>query len=334
MLEPPNLPNEAIITSLQASYGIPVATLTFLPIGADSAAWVYRVQALDGATYFLKVRTRVDNVLSLVIPRYLHERGVPHLVAPLPAGDQALWVTVDDFALILYPFVEGGAGVDVGLSEQHWVALGAMMKQIHATQLPPDLAGIVRRETYVPWRRELIPDLEAAVAAPPPADPVARELAAFWHSRWDTIRTLVDRADALGRQLEKSPAPLALCHADLHTWNVMIDITQQLWLVDWDEVVLAPIERDLMFVIGGIGPGLVSPHDTEAFFRGYGATTIDARRLAYYRCAWAVQDIAAYAEQVFLSPDLGEVTRRDAARVFMLQFEPDNMVELALASES
>jgi aminoglycoside 2'-N-acetyltransferase I len=39
--------------------------------------------------------------------------------------------------------------------------------------------------------------------------------------------------------------------------------------------------------------------------------------LAYYRCAWAVQDIAAYGEQVLLAPALGEETRRAAVEGFM-----------------
>jgi spectinomycin phosphotransferase len=43
-----------------------------------------------------------------------------------------------------------------------------------------------------------------------------------------------------------------LCHADLHTWNVLVDGDGRLWLVDWDEAILAPRERDLMFLVGGI----------------------------------------------------------------------------------
>lgn len=30
-----------------------------------------------------------------------------------------------------------------------------------------------------------------------------------------------------------------------------------MWIVDWDEVILAPKECDLMFVVGGIGRGSV-----------------------------------------------------------------------------
>jgi spectinomycin phosphotransferase len=120
-----------------------------------------------------------------------------------------------------------------------------------------------------------------------------------------------------------------LCHADLHPWNVLVDETGQLWIGDWDEAVLAPRERDLMFVVGGIGHGLVSPSDTASFLEGYGEITVDPTRLAYYRCAWAVQDIAAYGEQALLSPAAGEATRRAAVEGFEDLFAPGNIVDLA-----
>lgn len=258
MREPPKLADTTIM-----------AALTFLPLGSDSASAVYRVHAADGATYLLKARTGEGfSVPSLVVPRYFHDQGVPHIVAPLPTSTQTLWVIVNDFALSLYPFIDGRTGADVGLSEQHWRAFGAMLKQIHTSQLTPDLLQIVPCETFTPSRRSVITDLEAAITRQAFAGPLERELAVFWHSRRDEIRTLVDRADALGRQLRQGSLPMVLCHADLHTWNVLLDTAQQLWLVDWDETILAPKERDLMFVVGGIGRDLVSPHDTACFFSG------------------------------------------------------------------
>jgi spectinomycin phosphotransferase len=100
--------------------------------------------------------------------------------------------------------------------------------------------------------------------------------------------------------------------------------------VDWDEAVLAPRERDLMFVVGGIGHGLVRPSDTECFFQGYGHTGVDPDLLAYYRCAWAVQDVAAYGEQALLAPGVGQETRRAAVAGFKDLFEPGNIAGLAL----
>lgn len=120
-----------MLASVRAGYGIPVTALTFLPIGRDSAAWVYRARAADGAAYLLKVRQDIGNQSGLIVPRYLHDRGVTQVVAPIPTVTQTLWVDVDGFALMLYPFIDGATGRDRGMDEHHWVTYGAVLRQIH-----------------------------------------------------------------------------------------------------------------------------------------------------------------------------------------------------------
>jgi hypothetical protein len=80
----------------------------------------------------------------------------------------------------------------------------------------------------------------------------------------------------------------------------------------------------------GRHPGARGPGGRD----GYGEATVDRRLLAYYRRAWAVRDIGAYGEQVFLSPALGEETRRAALDGFMDLFEPGNIVDLASAPDA
>ena len=45
-------------------------------------------------------------------------------------------------------------------------------------------------------------------------------------------------AEGLGRPLAQRAPALVLCHADVHTGNVLLDAGGQLWIVDWDETLL------------------------------------------------------------------------------------------------
>ncbi len=330
MREPPaNLPDETLRACLRARYGLIVDELTFLPIGHDSSAWVYRARTVGDGAYFLKVRTQVTNEPGLLVPRYLRDHGVERVVAPLLTGEGALWTTAGAYALILYPFVAGTTATERGMSERQWIDYGAILGQIHATTPASDLARMMRRETFTPVGARTIEDVGQRVRARSYDHPAAHELAAFWRSRQGDIRTLLQRADDLGRHLARKEPPFVLCHADIHTNNVMLDADGQVWIVDWDETVLAPRERDLMFVIGG----LVGPRQEELFFQGYGETSVDPLALAYYRYARAVEDIGDYGEQVFLRPDLGPGARRAAVEGFMSLFTPGSIVSLAFASD-
>lgn len=334
MREPPALTEATLIAAMKAHYGLAVATLTFLPIGNDSDSSAYRLTGADGLTYFLKVRAgRGFNLSSLVLPHYLHRQGVPHLIAPCLTLTQTLWVTVGNFAVSLYPFLDAQTAADAGLSEEHWRALGATMRQIHTQPIPLDLQPLVPRETFIPSRRAVLTRLEAAITRGVLANPEERELASFWQARQNEIHRVIKRVDMLGPQRRQSALPLVLCHADLHTWNVLLDTAHQFWLVDWDEVIFAPKERDLMFVIGGIGRDLVKSSETASFLQGYGDTAIDSGALVYYRYAWAAQDMGAYSEQVFFAPEVSADSRREALQGFMSIFEPGNIASLAFASD-
>jgi spectinomycin phosphotransferase len=329
MRHPPDLPDGTIVTALRGGFGVGAARLVRLPVGNDADSWSYRVETAAGPAWFLKVRAGASPGRGAAVPALLQCLGVPNVLAPLVTSTGASSVTVGRFALALYPLLEARPGAEAGLSPAQWRELGATARQAHAVPATPELTRLVGRETFRPSRRELLPALEAALAAAGPGDPVAFELAGFWRDRRDRIAALVERADRLGRELAGEPFPLVLCHADLHTWNVLVGAGGRLWIADWDEAVLAPRERDLMFVVGGIGHGLVGPSDTDAFFQGYGQVDADPRLLAYYRCAWAVQDVAAYGEQVLLVPGLAEASRRAELAGFEDLFAPGNIVDYA-----
>lgn len=149
MLEKPNLPNDKLITSLQADYGLQVTDVTFLPLGADVNTAVYRVA--DGErSYFLKLRQGDPNEIAVLMPRLLHDQSVAQVIAPIGPSAGGLWTRIDGFTATLYPFVEGRSGFDAHLSDGHWVELGAALKGLHSAVLPPALAACLPRETFAP----------------------------------------------------------------------------------------------------------------------------------------------------------------------------------------
>ena len=165
MLEKPALADDQIAAALRAAYGIAVAGLDFLPVGRDANAWVYRVTASDGARTFLKVRRGALNAPGLLIPRFLKDQGLASIVAPLRAADARPWAELDDFKLILYPYLEADTGYAVGLSDAQWIEFGATLKRLHATRLPADLAAQMRVETFVSRHVPLVRALDARIAA-------------------------------------------------------------------------------------------------------------------------------------------------------------------------
>ena len=93
---------------------------------------------------------------SVTLPRYLSDQGLRQIIAPLKTRTGQLWANLDDFTVILYPYIEGQDGYEVDLSDQHWVELGQTLQRIHSTILPEAIKGKIKRETYSPQARETV----------------------------------------------------------------------------------------------------------------------------------------------------------------------------------
>jgi spectinomycin phosphotransferase len=334
MYEPPvDLPDTTLQAGLRSHYGLEARATALLSLGQDTAAWVYRVQTAAGK-YFVKVRRGENKAPSLVAPRYLRDQGIARVVAPLSTTRGALWADVAGYALTVYPFVAGNTGMAQGMGPAQWRAYGAILRQVHATPISPEVTRLLQRETFVPAEAALVRDLDAHIGGRTLTDPVAQELASLWRERRDVIHRLVARAEALGQQVARRPPANVLCHGDIHTNNVLLDADGAVWIVDWDDTMLAPKERDLMFVVGGgLDRTLVGPREEALALQGYGPTPVDLRALTYYRSARAVSDLGEYAAQVMSRSDLSVPRRWAAIGRFLTLFQPGRLVELALASD-
>src|SRR5258706_11410577 len=150
MLEKPDLRDAKIIACLQDQYGLQVVQVTFLRLGADQNAAVYRVVTDDGRSYFLKLRRGVFDETAVMVPHFLKDQGIAQIIAPIATRTQQLWTNLDDFTVILYPFVEGRSGFDLPLSDHQRIEFGAAFKHIHTVEPPPAILSRLQRETYTP----------------------------------------------------------------------------------------------------------------------------------------------------------------------------------------
>jgi spectinomycin phosphotransferase len=333
MLEKPDLQDEKIIACLQDGYELRVVQVAFLPLGADLNTAVYRGVADDGTPYFVKVRRGVFDEIAVALPKFLSDRGIAQIIAPVSTRKGQLWAGLDPFQLILYPFIEGHTGFEVDLSDLQWVDFGAALKSIHNALVPPALTRRIQRETYSPQWREIVKTFVGRVDNENSSDPVAARLAAFLKAKREEILDLVGRAERLAQTLEAPSPEFVLCHSDIHAGNILIDANGALYIVDWDNPILAPKERDLMFVGGGQGfAGHTAQEEETLFYRGYGQTQIDPIALAYYRYERIIQDIAVFCEQIFLTND-GGGDREQSLRYLISNFLPNNTIEIAYKSD-
>jgi len=333
MLDKPDIQDNIIADCIKDEYKFRVKQIDFLPIGADLSAAVYKAVDENETTYFIKLKRNPIDEISVTLPKYLKDQGIIQIIEPIPTRSGELWVNLNDFKMILYPFVEGKNGYETNLSERNWCEFGLALKRIHACKVPFKLSKFICREIYSPkWRKKVIYFL-VQITNRSLEKSIEKKSAELILDKKEIILDLVRRADIHAKTLLEHPAEFVLCHSDIHAGNILIGTNESIFIVDWDNPIMALKERDLMSIGGGLfGSWRTSQEEENLFYHCYGPTQVDPVALAYYRYERIIQDIAVECEQIFLSKG-GMDDCEQTFQYLKSNFLPHNTIEIAYKSD-
>ncbi len=277
-------------------FGLDVAELSPVGHGADAAAQVWRAATVTN-TYAVKWSGAGTNTGHQVAAYLSALPGIPEPVRTMEGG---LWSFHGKKRLTVTPWIDGARAAEAGLTSEQWTQYGVLLRRVHSSEPPERLRNALPKRSPVDARiPALAEQLQAQLTMEAPEDDLEAELAAVWKEHQATITHLIT-----ARPPEPSGRGV-VCHGDPHLGNVLVD--GQVHLIDWDDVVLAPPEQDLMFMLGGMGSlGPTTPEQLTAFFTGYGDIELDQDAIAYYRHTRALEDVALWAEQAITGPDREE----------------------------
>lgn len=146
------------------------------------------------------------------------------------------------------------------------------------------------------------------------------------------IRPLVERAETLSQKVQEESSEFVMCYSDTHGGNVLMDESGSIFILDWDDPIIAPKERDLMFIGGSVANVWDNLDEEEFFYKGYGKTEINKLILAYYRHERIVEDIAEYGQALLLTASEGK-DRVEMFKQFKAMFEPNGVVDIAFKTD-
>ncbi|MBV1853667.1 phosphotransferase enzyme family protein [Catellatospora tritici] len=290
MIDKPGIDEFSLAAEVAATWAVDVADLVFLPVGLDGQAWAYRIDASDGERYFLKLRRGDFAPAAVLLPGFLRAQGVTQVVAPIdpPAGGTGH--AFGDYRLLLYPFHDGGSLWSRGLTDRQWIEYGEFLGRLHAVSPSAEVAAVLPTETFQSSAGERLRMLSAQAAA-------SEILGAFWQRYGADLRRLSDTVDDLASRV--TAGQHVICHADIHPANMLADGDGPLHVVDWDAPILAPRERDLMFVYSqDFGEHPINAHRAALFRQGYGPLEPDQAMLSYYRSERHLDEVAEFLRSI------------------------------------
>ncbi len=69
-----------------------------------------KLKAHDHKSYFIKLKRGPHDDVSLIILALLHDAGIQQIISPIKTMKGQSSQAIDEFTLIVYPFIEGQNG--------------------------------------------------------------------------------------------------------------------------------------------------------------------------------------------------------------------------------
>ncbi|MCC3372506.1 aminoglycoside phosphotransferase family protein [Cohnella sp. REN36] len=275
-----------------------IETADIFPQKGGWAALAYKVSS-DKHSYFLKVyeksRASTPKWTALIdeyapIMKWLdqHSGLKGKIPVPLLTKHGEYKCEDEDGIYLLYEYIDGETIGDQDLTGEQARQLSEIVTELHTYgEGIPVKTDAIREDFHVPF----LPQLRSALDQDSPLVPSdVREAIA---PRLAQVNLLADAVEQLSLRLKGQPLRMALCHTDIHPWNLM-QSGRQLILIDWEGLRLAPVEADLMFLVE-------EPYyeDFLALYRKrHRHFEVNLEALQFYRGRRKLEDIWEFIEQL------------------------------------
>ncbi|PUA36581.1 kinase [Paenibacillus elgii] len=221
-----------------------------LPQQGGWAALAFKVYSGKQA-FFLKVYEKsrastpkwtalIDQYVPITIWLMQHSALKGRLPVPVPTQTGAYKCEDDDGIYLLYEYIEGETIGEKALTAGQIAELSNMIAELHlyGEEIPVETKAI-KEDFTVPFLPQLRVALDREVCTLP------RDLKELITPHLKQVEELADTVEKLSAELKNRNLRMALCHTDLHPWNLM-QTDRELVLIDWEGLKLAPVEADLM----------------------------------------------------------------------------------------
>ncbi len=275
--KPADLDERDLIAALRTGWGIDVASVGYLPVGAGSHHWA------AGPGWFVKVDTDDAGLRrSFAVASAL---DLDFVVAPVPTADGGLFTRLTPrYVVTVFPMIDGEPGEFGPHRPSDLPEMSRILTALHgATPAVADLAP--RAGLGLPGRSDLLAALRDAGrpwTAGPYSEPARRVLA----RHTDRIAAWLAEFDQLADAVREKDLEWVVTHGEPHPGNVL-RTAAGLRLIDWTTVRIAPRERDLWMLAHMLG---AEPVDL--------GIPVDAAAIAFYRRGWVLADLAAFLAEL------------------------------------
>lgn len=287
---------DKIKSIIKKHYGIDCINIT-KQIGGWSAL-AYKVTD-EVNEYFLKIyeksRASTPKLTALIdqyipITIWLNDNTdlSGKIPVPLLTKDGKIKCEDDEGIYLLYEYIDGRTIGNNELSEKQICQLSEIISILHCynDEIPINMEAI-KEDFDLPFLSQFRGILSKK------SNSLPNDVKELIEIHMKSIEYLIATVEKLSTSLKLDNPRMVLCHTDIHNWNLM-QTSQELILIDWEGLKLAPPEADLMFLTDKPYYSLL----IDIYCQSHEKFEINQKSLKFYKSRRKLEDIWEWLEQI------------------------------------
>jgi spectinomycin phosphotransferase len=253
----PTIDKTRLVETVRREYGPEVERLTFVPVGW--VAYCYIADCVGGERYFLKLNNDSGEIpyaasnrdFYLPLSYQLCTKGIlPHVACPVRTRTGQFTAPFEEHVLILFDFIEGETVGFGDLSDDILVKLARLVGILHKSISQIKVEHPFYERFDIAFEDDWVNTFDVLEGITSSDRWGKRELRDLLLPRRDEILAHLRRLKELQTLARATGKEMVVCHTDLHGGNLMTDARGNLYILDWENAMIAPPEHDLFFWAG------------------------------------------------------------------------------------
>jgi spectinomycin phosphotransferase len=276
---------------IREKFGINVISLTLVPRWGTVRAYV--VESSKHTNFFLKIYS--DDSIPDSAFRFAHDlyakAGITNITHPVATSNGQMRTQLGDFLIALFDLVSGTTAEQHKLTERQLERLGELLAKIHQSKT---IIGeySVRERFEIPFRDRLVAIFNDMSKISCNSTKYKAQLKFFLEPHRKKFMEELETLGELQRKVRRKNLEFVNCHGEPSPGNVLSSNSGEVYLLDWDDPIFAPKEKDLLFFKDNVEPVM----------KGYSLfsknTNIDQDVMEFYGHLWNLGEIVDYGSKI------------------------------------
>lgn len=291
MLTEPNIDKNLVKSAIEENYGLKVINLIFNTAG--EASWSYKVETENNGVFFFKIHTNLyeHNSRFELTYKLFSDCGIKNITHPIKNKDGELVIYLDKYPAALFNFIQGHNASESDLTEDQKFMLGKLIGQIHKAK---DIIGEfnIKEDFSYGNKDRLLDSINKSKDLLNDESEYKKKVAALLIEHKEKILIKLNVLEELGNKLRNENIDFVICHGEPHRWNTMVNDKGEVFLIDWDDSIFAPKEKDLTMIKD-------DPVKLDGYKSIVGDFNMNQEVIHYYDLEWNISEVDAWSSQIF-----------------------------------